>query len=221
MDTLLSETLKKGYEYITNKNKNKTPILDIQILEPLSIVIKLAIISLYPVGTKIAVYNHKLHIHSPTIFQGTIRWSCGSTREDVHLLLNPITKALYNYSPYINSKYRSLFESAVKGLEILKLSYNDESSILSHALEYYIHIIEASFNESIENLRDINKNLQSFDNMFIDLWTDTDIDIISNMFSIIDTNIENTKDYIQAINAMLTTKRIRIKDIIKDTAKLI
>ena len=57
--------------------------------------------------------------------------------------------------------------------------------------------------------------------MFVDLWTDTDIDIISNMFSIIDTNVENTKDYIQAINAMLTTKRIRIKDIIKDTAKLI
>ena len=120
MTQLLSETLRKGYDYLTNKNK--TPILHIQILEPLSVIIKLAIISLYPVGTKIAIYNHKLHIHSPTIFQGTIRWSCGSTREDVHLLLNPIIKALYNYSPYINSKYKHLFESAIKGLKILKQS---------------------------------------------------------------------------------------------------
>ena len=92
MTQLLSETLRKGYDYLTNKNK--TPILHIQILEPLSVIIKLAIISLYPVGTKIAIYNHKLHIHSPTIFQGTIRWSCGSTREDVHLLLNPIIKLI-------------------------------------------------------------------------------------------------------------------------------
>lgn len=219
MDTILSETIKKGYDYITNKNK--TPTLNIQILEPLSIIIKLATISLYPIGTKIAVYNNKLRIHTPTIFQGTIRWSCGSTREDVHLLLNPITKALYNYSPYMHTKYKHLYESAIKGLEKLKQSYNDESSILSHALDFYIHIIESSFETSIENVRDINTNMHSLDNMFTDLWSDTDIDIISNMFSIIDTNVENTKDYIQAINAMLTTKRIHIKEIIKDTAKLI
>ena len=192
MENILSDTLKKGYDYITNKNKSS--IIQIQILEPLSIIIKLAIISLYPVGTKIAVYNNKLHIHSPTVFQGTIRWSCGSTREDIHLLLNPITKALYNYSPYLNEKYKHLFESAVKGLHILKLSYNDESSILSHALDYYIHIIEASFDTSIENIRDINKNFQSLEYMFTDLWTETDIDIISNMFSIIDDNVEN-KNY--------------------------
>ena len=78
MENILSETIKKGYDYITNKNQ--TPALNIQILEPLSVIIKLATVSLYPIGTKIAVYNNKLRIHSPTIFQGTIRWSCGSTR---------------------------------------------------------------------------------------------------------------------------------------------
>ena len=49
--------------------------------------------------------------------------------------------------------------------------------------------------------------------MFTDLWTETDIDIISNMFSIIDDNVENKNDYITAINAMLSTKRIYIKEI--------
>ena len=219
MENILSETIKKGYDYITNKNQ--TPTLNIQILEPLSVIIKLATVSLYPIGTKIAVYNNKLRIHSPTIFQGTIRWSCGSTRGDIHLLLNPITKALYNYSPYIHTKYKHLFESAIKGLEKLKQSYNDESSILSHALDYYIHIIEASFETSIENVRDVNKNIHSLDNIFIDLWTDVDIDIISNMFSIINDNVDNTNDYIIAINAMLSTKRIQIKEIIKDTNKFI
>jgi len=219
MENILSETIKKGYDYITNKNQ--TPNLNIQILEPLSVIIKLATVSLYPIGTKIAVYNNKLRINSPNIFQGTIRWTCGSTREDIHLLLNPITKALYNYSPYIHIKYKRLFESAIKGLENLKQSYNDESSILSHALDYYIHIIEASFETSIENVRDVNKNIRSLDNIFIDLWTDVDIDIISNMFSIINDSVDNTNDYIIAINAMLSTKRIQIKEIIRDTNKFI
>ena len=219
MNTILSGTIKKGYDYITNKNT--TPTVHIQILEPLSIIIKLALISLYPVGTKIAIYNNKLHIHSPTIFQGTIRWSCGSTREDIHRLLNPITKALYNYSPFINGKYRQLFKSAIKGLDILKQSYNDQSSILSHALEYYIHIIERTFETPIDTIRDINKNIQSLDNIFMDLWTDIDIDLISNTFSIINNDVDNIPDYITAINAMLSTKRLRIKEIIKDASKLI
>ena len=63
--------------------------------------------------------------------------------------------------------------------------------------------------------------MHSLDNMFTDLWSDTDIDIISNMFSIINDNVENTNDYIIAINAMLSTKRIQIKEIIKDTSKFI
>ena len=60
MENILSETIKKGYDYITNKNQ--TPTLNIQILEPLSVIIKLATVSLYPIGTKIAVYNNKLRI---------------------------------------------------------------------------------------------------------------------------------------------------------------
>ena len=219
MESLLTSTIKNGYDYITNKNKSN--IINIQILEPLSIIIKLSIISLYPIGTKIAVYNNKLHIQTPNFFQGTIRWSFGSTREDIHLLLNPITKALYNYSPNLNDKYKLLFEYAIKGLHILKESYHNHSSILSHALEYYIFIIESSFNKPINTIRDVNKKINAIDNIFIDLWTNEDIDIVTNMFSIAYENSENKNDYILAINAILSTKRNKIKDIIKDTTRLI
>ena len=41
------------------------------------------------------------------------------------------------------------------------------------------------------------------------------------MFSIINDNVENTNDYIIAINAMLSTKRVQIKEIIRDTNKFI
>lgn len=216
----LSTTIVKGYKYITSKHLPKQNV-QIQLLEPLSIIIKLGIISLKPVGTKIAVFNNKLHIHSPNILQGTIRWSYGVTREDIHLLLTPISKAIYLFSPLYNKTYKPLFEYAIKGLEILKDSYDNTSSILSHALEYYIFIIKSSFEESESELNIQKKLNHSLDNIFDNLWSQKDIEVIINMFNIAHSNIVNKKDYIIAINAILSTKREEIKNIILKTAQTI
>ncbi len=216
----LSSTIMKGYKYITSKHIPKQNV-QIQLLEPLSVIIKLGIISLKPVGTKIAIFNNKLHIHNPNILQGTIRWSYGVTREDIHLLLNPIHKAIYIFSPLYNKNYKPLFEYAIKGLEILKDSYDNQSSILSHALEYYIFIIKSSFGET-ENEHKLQKNMNhSLNNIFDNLWSEKDIDVIINMFNIAHSNIVNKNDYIVAINAILSTKREVIKDIIQKTAQTI
>lgn len=216
----ISNTLEKGYKYITNKN-DPNQIIQIQLLEPLSVIIKLGIISLKPVGTKIAIYNNKLHIQSPNILQGPIRWTYGITREDIHLLLNPIIKAIFIFSPNGNNDYKSLFTYAINGLEVLKKSYFNQSSILSHALEYYIFIIKNSFNESNEGLKTIHSNINSLDNIFDDLWSDEDIGVVINMFKIAHSNIVNKQDYIIAINAILSTKRSEIKEIIQQTAQII
>jgi hypothetical protein len=217
MNNVLTSTLQKGYNYITN-NDAPSQNIRIQLLEPLSIIIKLGIISLKPVGTKIAVFNNKLHIQNPTIMQGPIRWTYGVTREDIHLLYNPITKAIHNYSPYFNSNYKPLFEFAIKGLEVLKDSYYNQSSILSHALEYYIFIIKKSF-DGTDTDKIIEPNLLSLDNIFADLWSNEDINVVINMFNIAYSNIVNKQDYIIAITAILSTKRTEIKDIIQKTAK--
>ena len=218
MDNIVSSTLLKGYKYITSKQLPKQNV-QIQLLEPLSIIIKLGIISLKPVGTKIAIFNNKLHIHNPTILQGTIRWSYGVTREDIHLLFNPISKAIYLFSPLYNKNYKPLLEYAIKGLEVLKESYDNQSSILSHALEYYIFIIKSSFEESEQDATIKNNMNHSLNNIFNDVWSDKDIEVVINMFRIAHSNIVNKQDYIIAINAILSTKRIKIKEIIHTTAK--
>lgn len=217
MDQFLSSTLEKGYKYITQKHI-PTQNINIQLLDPLSVIIKLGIISLKPVGTKIAIFNNKVHIHDANILQGPIRWSHGVTREDIHLLLSPITKAIYHFSPVYNPTYTALFEYAMEGLRILKDSYDNQSSILSHALEYYIFIIKNSFKENSNELDIKHSQIHSLDNIFDNVWSEKDIGIIINMFSIASSNIENKQDYIIAINAMLSTKRTKIKEIIQETA---
>ena len=68
MNKLLSSTLQQGYTYILNKYKPSHNV-SIQLLDPLSIIIKLGIISLKPVGTKIAIFNNQLHVQDPTFLQ--------------------------------------------------------------------------------------------------------------------------------------------------------
>ena len=47
--------------------------LHFYILEPLSVIIKLAIISNKPIGTKLRMYNNIIYFQEPGIFQGFCR----------------------------------------------------------------------------------------------------------------------------------------------------
>ena len=79
-----------AYTFINNffKETDKNFILD-----PLSCVIRLAILSFKPSGTKISITRNKISYNEPSILQGTIRWSQGDNRDDLHNIYNPLKKA--------------------------------------------------------------------------------------------------------------------------------
>ena len=82
------------YEIFTNlfndKDKNS-------IIEPLICLIRLAILDFKPMGTKISIFNNRICYNEPNILQGAVRWSNGDTRDDLHNIYLPITKATYWY----------------------------------------------------------------------------------------------------------------------------
>ena len=117
------------------------PPTAIQTLEPMCCMIRLAMLAFRDVGTKISINNNTITIIQPSIIQGTVRWTHGDTRQDLHHLLHPIVKAIELYDinlPYIFNifKYTSI------GLTKLKSSYNDDSSIICHSLIHYISIVD-------------------------------------------------------------------------------
>ena len=94
-----------------------------QILDPITSIARLAMLSFMPHGTKIAITNHRISIHPPTVLQGAIRWVSGFERGDCHMLLRPIERAvlLYNDSALASQEdIIPLFELARKGLENLR-----------------------------------------------------------------------------------------------------
>ena len=65
--TKLNSFYEDYYNYYTNKE-------DLFLLEPFSSMIRLAMLSYYKEGTKIAITNNKIYVQEPNYFQGPIRF---------------------------------------------------------------------------------------------------------------------------------------------------
>ena len=115
------------------------------ILDPLSIIIKLAILSKKDVGTKICVYNNVLYIQEIGVFQSFVRYMFKNNKIDIQYLYNPIELACKFYLNDKNDKnnlnIKLIFISAQEGIKKLIKTYH-EHLIIVHTLYFYYNIIE-------------------------------------------------------------------------------
>ena len=132
------------------------------IIDPLSCLIKLSILSLYPEGTKICISNNSISYCNPNVLQGSIRFINGDAREDLHNLFKPIQKSIewFSNEPKYNDKINVLYKMCQRGLTKLKKCYEPNSTI-QHSIDYYISYINENLNENInENINEnLNENL--------------------------------------------------------------
>ena len=219
-----------------NKNTKK------YILDPLTCIIRCATLSFKPPGTKISIINNKISFNDPTILQGTIRWTTGDKREDLHNIYYPIIKSTQWYD-IKDPNILNIFSLAVKGLDKLKNSY-DESSIIVHSLELYINIINNFITDNNERNKELyfkniqnretqeislsenkKKNCHTEDNMIYkslkELWNDNQISIVNNILIQMSTDSPNKKDWLSALDIILSNKENNVNNIIlKNTTSL-
>ena len=67
------------------------------ILDPLSVIVKLAIIGNKPIGTKILIQNNIISFQEPGYFQGISRIFYKSNKTDIQYLFNPIYLACVTF----------------------------------------------------------------------------------------------------------------------------
>ena len=126
------------------------------LLDPLSVIIKLAILSNKPIGTKILIQNNIIYFQEPGIFQSIVRIFYKSNKTDLQYMYNPIqiacTTFLTKEGIQKHPRIKELFNFAQKGLKKLIDTYRN-CSIISHCLNYYLAIItnhvEQKYNDSI------------------------------------------------------------------------
>ena len=149
------------------------------LLDPLSVIIKLAILSNKPIGTKICILNNLIHIQEVGPFQSFVRYWLKNNKSDLHYLYNPIEIACDNFlSVDIIDEYPTipdLFTSALKGIDKLKETYKEHSMVIL-CLNYYANIISNHLGDNF------NGDLFKEDNIS-ELYTDELVEKLNNRWT--------------------------------------
>ena len=228
--TILKSSCNYLYDKITSEEERD------QILEPFTVLVKLAILSFKPEKSKLSISKNKIHIQSPNKWQGAVRYINGSGREELSLLMKPLIRCTQLYPVVLdtndeNEELKYIFERAVIGIKNLRKNYDKASSTVCHSLDYYITIINShlegstlkvdSYEDSktISNLTLSTATQINLENMFRGIWDSNDISLIYNMLK----SNEKAKNvtYIKSIEDLLKSKEHNIDTKIKQLKKLI
>ena len=132
------------------------------ILDPFSVIVKLAILGKKPIGTKILIQTNCLYFQEPGIFQSISRVYYSSNKIDIQYLYNPIYQACESFLKD-GPKFDLLFGFALEGLKRLMETYSN-CSIIGLCLSYYYCIIDQYLQKTE------NKHL-FYKDTFSDLYT--------------------------------------------------
>lgn len=161
------------------------------LLDPLSVIIKLAIIGNKPIGTKLLIQNNIIYFQEPGIFQAVCRIFFNSNRSDLQYMYNPIQLACQYFlsKDFIQKtpRIKNLFLCAQNGVKKLMETYKN-CSIITLCLNYYLAIItnyvDQKFNDSIF-YNDGMTNLYSKEivNKLYYQWSDEKIKLVLDIIS--------------------------------------
>jgi len=170
-DTTSSNKEEEFKTYIASSKDNNVveedefKVVRTKLIDPLSVIVKLAILSKMSIGTKICIHNNVVYTQELNILQPIIRYFYKSNKIDLNYLYNPIELACREYlnKPFLEKfpKMGQLFKHAQKGIHNLIETYK-EFNYIKHMLIMYFHLIE---NHLCESLSEFNPKLFVSDNV--------------------------------------------------------
>jgi hypothetical protein len=210
-------------------------------LDPMTTLIKLAILPYKPEGTKLSIDSNYITFSENTILQFAIRTYLGDSYNDLRDLNKTLHKAVAWF--YDEPKLKYLFEYAIHGLEKLKSTYGNTGK--ADAVQSYIDIL-AGFNrrnileidKEKEKIKEHRKNkelikeqpqLESKTSKTVEdhelkihdilktIWSDDDKEIVYRFFLKLKqaTNKEDIEDNINSLESLLISIHKKIEKEVK------
>jgi hypothetical protein len=141
----MQTTIQILYKTITgNKKKERFET----ILEPLQALIQIALLSYYPIGSKLTIKNNILYIQCPCYSQSLSRWYNNDTQEDLFYLFNIFYRFKKFYTD-VKVEHNKLFDLLISlaknGINNLIRTYNqtDKTHVL-HTLQMYKNMLDGT-----------------------------------------------------------------------------
>jgi hypothetical protein len=189
-----------------NQNTN----IKLFLLDPLSVIIKLAIIGNKPVGTKLLIQNNVIYLQEPGPFQALCRLIYKSNKTDLQFMYNPIHIACETFlskeSIQKTPRLKNLFICAQNGLKKLSETYKN-CSIISLCLNYYYAIITNHVEEKYNDSIFYKDSLTSFYSKELieilnEQWSQEKIKVILDLISFL-TNDSMATDNVRSIDTIM------------------
>ncbi len=205
-------------------------------LDPLTTLIKLAILPYKSEGTKLSIDSNYIHYSENTIYQFAVRKYFGDSYNDLRDLNKTLHKAVAWF--YDDPKLKYLFDNAIIGLDKLKKTYGNTGK--ADAVQSYIDIL-SGFNRrvmvEINKEKDKIKNRKDKDNkdnrektediqedhelkihdILKTIWSDDDKEIVLRFFQKIKnaSHAEDIEDSINGLEALLISIHKKIEKEVK------
>jgi hypothetical protein len=195
------------------------------ILDPLSVIIKLAILSNKPIGTKLLIQDNVIYFQEPGPFQSICRMIYNTNKTDLQYIFNPLNIACVHFlsKGFVDKmpRIKKLFISAQNGLKKLIETYKN-CSIITLTLNYYYAIltnhIEQVYNEKMF-VKDgftcyyNDKISESLNKQWVDNKIKVVLDIISFLLENGDNVCNNVKSLENIMNGIDDNTKIIISEI--------
>ena len=184
------------------------------ILEPLQVMIQLAVISHCPVGTNVSICDNLLVVQKPTWSQGILRWYKNDNKDDLFYLFHAIRRYYILYKSENTKIYSYILEKAIGGLDKLIETYkkSERQSIL-HTLSLYKNVLELDNTSLFKSDDEKAITMDSVFSNITNLYSEKVLRVVYNTLSLLDdeTNDENKQFYVDAIELFLTPMNNKLR----------
>ncbi len=197
-------------EMLRTKEKERADL----ILEPMQVMIQLAMLAHSPIGTKISVSNNILSIQPPTFTQGMVRWWNNDNKDDLYYLFHAIRRYYKWYKNQNDIVYQYILEWAIKGIDKLSETYNKaDKNNIRHTLALYKNVLDLKADEIFKDNKEDTVNIDNVFKAIINLYDDKLIYVVHNTLVMMEeeTNTEYIKKYLDGLTLILEPMNIKIR----------
>ena len=184
------------------------------ILEPMQVMIQLALLAHSPIGTKISVSNNILTIQPPTSMQGVVRWWNNDNKDDLYYLFHAIRRYYKWYKSQDDAVYQYILIWAIKGIDKLSETYNKaDKNNIRHTLALYKNVLDLKADEIFKDDAESTVNIDSVFQEIVNIYDDKLLYVVHNSLLMMEEeqNTEHVDNYLNGLILILEPMNIKIR----------
>jgi hypothetical protein len=189
-----------------------------RILEPMQVMIQLALLSFCPTGTKLCVNNNLLSLQLPTLSQGVWRWYNKDSKEDLFYLFNAVKRYHMWYKEQNDPVFYYILQLSKKGIAKLIETYQrSEKASIIHALTLYKSILNMDTQELFESAEKEDATIDDIFQKINSLYDEGILAVISNILQLMEKEENDIfrKKYYDGLQIILLPLNQRIQEWIR------